>query len=435
MGRTKPEGGVRTLSSTLGGGGRYRSQCITEALEDALSEGTVAQTILTLPKNEANDLSFDLVSRVFLECMTNPEYGLDCYLSMRIRHGALSGQLRGPLEEQKVITQREGGSRQYKPNEFWLDKLTYPVSMERHELEALLARFSQDYDAIIEKFAGEFVQVRSTEKQGGLFSTAIPELYLGVIASDIKQDTSFDDFVTLCFDLFWRCVERDLKVVRNKIDTELKPAINSLFANLQSALAGRAASIQTQDLDRAISTAQTGAQNALNQVNEWFRLRKPESVPSLTLETIIDIGLKCVEKIHPDFHPRITQDVPSLPPLLVWTPLSDIFFIVFENIQKHSGIASPEVVISGNESNDQVQITIRSQVGDFVDISEARNRVAKIKDAILGGAYQRGARSEGGTGLMKLRKIIGKTTHLDFGFTSDTEFYVELEFPYREIPA
>ncbi len=279
------------------------ANAFTEALEDALSEGTVAQTILTLPKNEANDLSFDLVSRVFLECMTNPEYGLDCYLSMRIRHGALSGQLRGPLEEQKVITQREGGSRQYKPNEFWLDKLTYPVSMERHELEALLARFSQDYDAIIEKFAGEFVQVRSTEKQGGLFSTAIPELYLGVIASDIKQDTSFDDFVTLCFDLFWCCVERDLKVVRNKIDTELKPAINSLFANLQSALAGRAASIQTQDLDRAISTAQTGAQNAINQVNEWFRLRKPESVPSLTLETIIDIGLKCVEKYWSRFPP------------------------------------------------------------------------------------------------------------------------------------
>ncbi len=70
-----------------------------------------------------------------------------------------------------------------------------------------------------------------------------------------------------------------------------------------------------------------------------------------------------------------------------------------------------------------------------MDISEARNRVAKIKDAILGGAYQRGARSEGGTGRMKLRKIIGKTTHLDFGFTSDTEFYVELEFPDPEIPA
>ena len=84
------------------------ARAFTEALEDALTEGTLPQKSLSLPKNEATDLLFDLVSPVFVECMTNAGYGLDCYLSMRIRHGTLSGQLRGPLEEQKIITQREG---------------------------------------------------------------------------------------------------------------------------------------------------------------------------------------------------------------------------------------------------------------------------------------------------------------------------------------
>jgi hypothetical protein len=40
------------------------------------------------------------------EFLTNPDHGLDCYLSMRIRHGTLAGQLRTPLEVEHLITQR-----------------------------------------------------------------------------------------------------------------------------------------------------------------------------------------------------------------------------------------------------------------------------------------------------------------------------------------
>jgi hypothetical protein len=410
----------------------------TDAVEDVLEGGKAAQTLLALPKNEANDLLDDLVSKLFAECMMNPEYGLDCYLSMRIRHGALSGQLRGPLEEQKIITQREGGSQRYKSNDFWLQKLDYLSPTAQQQFDTRLARFSHDYDSAIDKFAGEFIQVHSTEKEGGLFSKTLPALFLGVIATEIKQDTTFDDFISVYFNWFWQRVEIDLKTVRKRIDENLKPGINSLFASLQSDLESLIGDLPTPDLDRAIRVAQTGAQNALNQVNEWFRLRKPESVPSLTLEEIIDIGLQCVKNIHPDFRPHIDQSIPTLPSFVDWTPLSDIFFIVFENIQKHSGIIRPAVEITASESQDQFRIMVSSEVEVSANIDEAQNRVAKIKQAISEGSYQHGVRSEGGTGLMKLRKIIGqnpkKSNHLDFGFTHDNRFFVELELPYLEIP-
>jgi hypothetical protein len=332
-----------------------------------------------------------------------------------------------------VITQRESGSRQYKSNDFWLDKLTYSSSWVRPQLDDRLRRFSHEYDTIIENFAGQFVQVHTSEKQSGLFSTAIPKVLFGALASQIKQDTSFEDFINLCFELFWRCVDRDLIALRDKIDKELKLAVNTLFAKFQSDLAEMSTVIQAPELARAMSIAQTGAQNALNQMSEWFRLRKPESVPRLLLEEIIDIGLKCMEKIHPDFEPRITQRIPSLPPVIEWTPLSDIFFIVFENIQNHSGLQDPLVEICAVEEEHQVRISIRSQVGDLANIAEVKERVTKIKDAISVGAYQRGVRSEGGTGLMKLRKIIGDARHLDFGFASDSQFYVEFDLIQAEI--
>lgn len=410
-----------------------------DAIEDALEGGKPAQAVLALPKNEANDLLDELVSRLFAECMTNPEYGLDCYLSMRIRHGALSGQLRGPLEEQKIITQRESGSQQYKSNEFWLEKLCNLSPAVQLHVDARLALFSHDYDAAIDKFAGEFIQVHSAEKEVGLFSKTPPPLFLGGIATEVKQDTTFDDFISVCFNWFWQHVEFDLKTVRKRIDEELKPKLYSLFAALQSDLEGLVGEIPTPDLDRAIRIAQTGAQNALNQVNEWFRLRKPESPPSLSLEEIIDIGLQCVKNIHPEFRPYITQTIPVTPPFLAWTPLTDIFFIVFENIQKHSGIMRPAIEITASEAQDQFRIMVTSEIGDSVNLTESESRVANIKQVISEGSYQRGARSEGGTGLMKLKKIIGhnpkKPNHLDFGFTHDNRFFVELELPYWEIPA
>jgi hypothetical protein len=408
----------------------------TEALEDALEEGKVPKQILALPKNEANDLLYDLVSRVFLECMTNPEYGLDCYLSMRIRHGTLSGQLRGPLEEQKVITQREGGSQQYKPNEFWLQRIDTLNPAGQQELDALLSKFSRDYDTVIDNFASDFIQVHSTEKEGGLFNRSLPELFLGVIASELKADTTFEDFINICFDFFWRRVEIDLKAIRTKVDVEFKPTINALFASLESELDDKFGNSLAPDLHRAIRIAQTGAQNALNQVNEWFHLRKPESAPSLTLQEIIDIGLQCVKNIHPDFRPDIEQTIPTIPPFIEWIPLSDIFFILFENIQKHSGIVAPTIEILASQKEGQVRIMVKSEVNNRVDTSQAELRVAKIKQAISEGSYQRGVRSEGGTGLMKLRKIIGQNpkrpNHLDFGFNDQNQFFVELELPYRE---
>jgi hypothetical protein len=90
---------------------------------------------------------------------------------------------------------------------------------------------------------------------------------------------------------------------------------------------------QPQELSRAMSIAQTGAQKALNEVNEWFRLRKPEIVPRLKLEEIIDICRKCMDKIHPDFDPQITQTIPVLPQYLTG-PLYQTFFSLFLRIYR-----------------------------------------------------------------------------------------------------
>ena len=71
----------------------------------------IGQDVPEVPANEAVSLLLKMVSSLLRECYLDPFHGLDCYISMRIRHGALSGQLRAPLEEEKLITQRESRVR------------------------------------------------------------------------------------------------------------------------------------------------------------------------------------------------------------------------------------------------------------------------------------------------------------------------------------
>jgi len=51
------------------------------------------------------------------EFALHPEHGLDAYLSLRIRHGTLSGHLRGPVEREHLVIRRDAAGR-YRPSDY-----------------------------------------------------------------------------------------------------------------------------------------------------------------------------------------------------------------------------------------------------------------------------------------------------------------------------
>src|SRR5207253_2252884 len=62
---------------------------------------------LSLPENEVTDIFQRMVVEFRDQFVSSTEHGLDGYLSVRIRHGTLEGQLRRPLEAANLITQRD----------------------------------------------------------------------------------------------------------------------------------------------------------------------------------------------------------------------------------------------------------------------------------------------------------------------------------------
>jgi hypothetical protein len=109
----------------------------------------------------------EILGRIWNEFLTGSEYSLDVYLSVRIRHGTLAGQIRSPLEALNLITQKEAGI--YKQNTYWLEQSARLNPDNRIALQQLLAAFSGDIDEYIRRINTEHLRIRTARDKPGLF--------------------------------------------------------------------------------------------------------------------------------------------------------------------------------------------------------------------------------------------------------------------------
>ena len=301
--------------SLLAAGVGVEDSSFTEAINEFVLSGTpLPKGFLEVPKNEAYALLTDMTASLLHEFTLNPIHGLDCYLSMRIRHGTLSGQLRSPLEEEQLITQRTIGSLEYKRNDYWLARLAHLPPEEQEEIITRLARLSQEYDAFIDRIANDLIQIRSSEKPDGLFNIIVTSAQLRLLAAKIKPGSTFDEFLEMSFETLWTLVEVCLRNVRQVIDRDLKAQVNKMFGDLEAEIDVVPGGLSTSGLAGAIKAARTRAQIALDRVKDWFQLSKPVSEPQFTLEQLVDVGLQMVRNVHREFDPVVTKRVPDSTP-------------------------------------------------------------------------------------------------------------------------
>ncbi|MCZ2222845.1 MAG: hypothetical protein LC122_04360 [Chitinophagales bacterium] len=93
---------------------------------------------------------FQLFAEMFLKLrdnfIANNEYGLDTYLSMRIRHGTLLGEFRSNFEKYHLITKKENDLK-YKNNLYW-ENVTENDDNLFFKFNEILSAFSQKIDNV-----------------------------------------------------------------------------------------------------------------------------------------------------------------------------------------------------------------------------------------------------------------------------------------------
>ncbi|MIO30036.1 hypothetical protein CGA96_24350, partial [Salmonella enterica subsp. enterica] len=91
-------------------------------LNDIINDNSFSKNNI-LSQDESDVVLLDIFSRLSDEFLNNPVFGLDFYLSKRIRHQSFIGLIRGPLEFSHIITMQENDV--YQNNTYWISKFSF----------------------------------------------------------------------------------------------------------------------------------------------------------------------------------------------------------------------------------------------------------------------------------------------------------------------
>lgn len=414
---------------------------IKRVLDQINSKKQQALIFLDFPENEMEDVFNNLIKDLRDEFVSSPEHGLDKYLSVRIRHGTLSGELRKPLETYNLITQRDHKTEKYKPNEYWGSRLTNASGLINKKIAERLAQFSAEFDQFVKYILSDWVQIKKEPKGKGLFDFSLTDADLKELSINVTPDTTFEQFLEGVFELFNSKLENSLKTIRASIDTEAKETVNRMLTSLRNDLEhyayGSYGNFYTDltDLSNSILAARTGMQNALNRVADWFKLSKSDLNEPFYAEEAVEISRDTLIRISSERFNVITSTVNgenrlSLPGRHL-SNLVDIFINVFQNIIKHSDTEdAPLGEVTITYQKDIVRFRIENAVERAVASKAAKSKIRTIKDAMEKSAHSRLVTREGGTGFHKIRRIIyddfkDASPILDFGFINNSRFFVD----------
>lgn len=390
------------------------------------------------PETEADAVLQSLVRRLGDEFLTNSQFGLDFYLSKRIRHQSFIGRIRGPLEFANLITTRETEASPYHRNDFWIDQFTTVGPDQREAVNAALMSCARDFDEILRDAKDRLFHIRSAEQPDGLISLDLtPEALQLVRAIALWDPEDFSSFFEVAVAALWAALDPSFARVRRFINTDLKSRITERLERTRAevrAAAGQDPAFHNFDIE--FGQRSTEVQRALDDAASWFTYTRSERLRrTFTLEEAVKIGrenaLRCQRGFNPVISETIHGGIEIMAPSLVI--IHDTLFTALDNIRAHSGHNAPKVdlVVSHDPDHETLTVEVMSDCRPQQKAT-AERKLKEIQKIIDGAEPTRRTRREGGSGILKLEAVTRQSERgrLDFGFVQGDRFRLAATYAF-----
>jgi hypothetical protein len=329
----------------------------------------------------SNNPVFDIYLELFnavKDKFLNSQFGIVAYLSTRIRHGVLVGELRPIFETHNLITLKEGKSSKYRRNTYWDFIYTQSNQSTKEQIQILLSDFAAKIDSIIFDLIKKHLQVfKPGLNDEGWFNYEFDPNHLwyhSVAASIYGKD--FNTLINGMFDILWERTDENLTVIREKIQQDVLGQFNYTFDELERRIIEQLGVVLSEPLLKAIKDCSTEIQTVIQKISRWFK-RSQIKASDFNLSEVINIIAEYTNKgaLHKrlvitkevDFDCRIKGAYK--------THFADLIRIFLENIIKHSSERSHEICckISATQENEEtLKIIISNQITDESTIDSLR---------------------------------------------------------------
>ncbi|OZO04547.1 hypothetical protein B7453_10440 [Pseudomonas sp. IB20] len=407
-----------------------------EVMRDILLENQIS--IQFSDFDEADAVLYSMLVKLGSEFLNNSLFGLDYYLSKRIRHQSFIGLIRGALELQNIITTKETGSSGYNRNDTWLNKFSGCSKESLAALSKAFDNFSSRFDGALVETKDKIIQIKSKDHPQGLITFDIgPQIV--PVARILFQDGDMSDFVRASVGLIWALLDKSLRDVQEYIGNELKANLTVVFdelrAEVKRLVEGRP---EYYELDRVIGESSVQVQLALDDASSWFAKNNDLDAfrRTFNIEQAVSISVEAAKKCLRSFDPEITtapiaREIDVMPSTLVF--LHDVLFVSLDNARVHSGLKTPRICIEIEPDIEGEKFVIRTKCQSKSSVRVgSEKKLTEIRDKIDRGEFDTKTKTEGGSGLYKIAAVVKQSAvgSIEFGFNAANEFEITVTYHF-----
>ncbi|CAI3647076.1 hypothetical protein CNEO3_470028 [Clostridium neonatale] len=417
-------------------------------------------------RQEQSFLLFKEILQEYInELLFNPNYGLDKFLSSRIRHGMLKDYLSKPFKNHNILnSKKDSKSSEYLINQFVEENYSDCEDKSKHKILKLLSYFSEKIMSKINDVEN-WIRIKSQEDKDGLFNYELFEdnAYIYNLYNKSKDINDYNSFFDTLTDEFWKLTETNLKIIRDKIDIELYNYFRHQLKELENNLRMLKNDLHIgilDDLVGEVGVCCSILKQDLELVKNWFHIKKDNQYIDFKFQDLLNTCIEINNKLNNNYSKikdriEINVQIPLIFKGDKFTYWVDIINILYLNAIKHCGfqriddikIELEAKVINDitkynrekkTEYNDLIKVQLdkkyiflklKNNLSNEINEEEVANKVDDIFTNIKSCTYENYITCEGGSGIYKMTNILKnniKTNSFYQFYCLEHEFCIEI---------
>lgn len=265
------------------------------------------------------------------------KFGIVAYLSTRIRHGVLEGEIRPVIDKLNLILSRVGNSNTYENSKYWNQPQFRLNQFQKDRLHQILSKFSLNIDTLIDEINRQKIQIKKDGKnEKGLFNYEFEKDELYDYALELSNESDVRIFSQKAIELIWKRTDSNLEYIRGYFDVEVKDKFSSELNNLEKELKVEFTTTQLPLIFTNLTECSTIIENKINKVSSWFR-RSGSALNDFDIKRVFDIVWGNTEKCYPKIFANCNVSLGVNPTIqsIFYIHFTDLFRIFLDNMFKY----------------------------------------------------------------------------------------------------
>lgn len=246
-------------------------------------------------KNEGkNDYSehplmdvFENIFEVVIDRFLYSPSGISAYLSTRIRHGAVLGELRPIFHRAGLVSQKKAGSEIYKDIPYW--NRPNISSENQKKMQNILKILSEKVDTRISNLIKENLQIKTTKKNiNGWFNYDFGFEELAQYSISLSTTNTYTEFIYFLIDILWWRTEKNLEKIRDLLENNVKQDFENILKETRGDCEKIVSRKDLPELYTNFTACSTNIQKAISNVSKWFQ-RTGSEIANFGINKLIDV--------------------------------------------------------------------------------------------------------------------------------------------------